>query len=215
MVTEPLEEGAAGLMRISTATWIATVALGLVTGLGGCGDEGGMDHGSMSGDHGDAGHDEQGLEGANQADVMFAMMMVPHHEQAIEMSDIVLSSPGVSDEVTGLANRVKAAQQPEIDRMQGWLEDWGRAGLGRGMEGMAGYGMAGMLDEEEMQALADASGGALEELYLRGMVEHHEAAIDMAREELDAGEFEPARALAQDIVDTQQAEIDEMEELLK
>jgi uncharacterized protein (DUF305 family) len=201
-------------MRMATSALIATVALGLVTGLGACTDDG-MDHGSTGMDHRDAGNGDANLEGANQADVMFATMMVPHHEQAVEMSDIVLSSPGVSDEVRDLARRIKAAQQPEIDLMKGWLDDWGRVGMGRGMEGMAGYGMAGMLDEEEMQRLTDASGGALEGLYLNGMVEHHEAAIDMARDELDAGEFEPALTLAQDIADTQQAEIDEMEDLLR
>jgi uncharacterized protein (DUF305 family) len=202
-------------MRISTAALVAATALGLVTGLAACADDGGTDHGSMGAGHGEAGHDEQSLDGANHADVMFATMMVPHHQQAIEMSDIVLSAPGVSAEVTELAMDIKAAQRPEIDLMQGWLEDWGRAGTGRGMEGMAGYGMAGMLDEKEMQELADASGAALERLYLAGMIEHHRAAIDMAGAELDSGEFEPARELAQDIVDTQQAEIERMEDLLR
>ncbi len=66
-----------------------------------------------------------GAQPHNQADVMFAQQMIPHHQQAIQMSDIVLGEQGIDARVTDLANQIKAAQQPEIDQMQGWLTQWG------------------------------------------------------------------------------------------
>ncbi|MGX9787226.1 DUF305 domain-containing protein [Mycobacterium sp. MMS18-G62] len=64
-------------------------------------------------------------EAHNQADAMFAMHMIPHHQQAIEMSDIVLAKQGIDPRVIELANQIKAAQGPEIEKMQGWLKQWG------------------------------------------------------------------------------------------
>jgi uncharacterized protein (DUF305 family) len=61
----------------------------------------------------------------NQADVMFAQHMIPHHQQAIEMSDMMLDKQGIDPRVTDLANKIKAAQGPEIETMQGWLTEWG------------------------------------------------------------------------------------------
>jgi uncharacterized protein (DUF305 family) len=62
----------------------------------------------------------------NEVDVMFAQTMIPHHEQAVDMSDMVLSKSNINPEVTALAKQIKAAQQPEIDMMNAWLETWGR-----------------------------------------------------------------------------------------
>ncbi len=56
---------------------------------------------------------------------MFAQQMIPHHQQAIEMSDIVLARKGIDPRVTDLATAIKAAQGPEIKQMQGWLGQWG------------------------------------------------------------------------------------------
>ena len=61
----------------------------------------------------------------NHADVMFARHMIPHHRQAIEMSDMVLAKKGIDPQVTALAKQIKAAQGPEIEQMQGWLALWG------------------------------------------------------------------------------------------
>jgi uncharacterized protein (DUF305 family) len=66
-----------------------------------------------------------GAEAHNQADAMFAMHMIPHHQQAIEMSDMVLAKQGIDPRVTELAKQIKAAQGPEIEQMQGWLSQWG------------------------------------------------------------------------------------------
>ena len=55
---------------------------------------------------------------------MFAQMMIPHHAQAVEMSDMMLKKQDIPAEVTALATRIKAAQGPEIEKMTGWLEGW-------------------------------------------------------------------------------------------
>ncbi|BBX10704.1 DUF305 domain-containing protein [Mycolicibacterium aichiense] len=73
----------------------------------------------------------------NQADMMFARMMIPHHRQAIEMSDMILAKQGIDPRVVDLAKQIKAAQGPEIDTMQGWLNQWGMPGM-PGMDNMPG-----------------------------------------------------------------------------
>jgi uncharacterized protein (DUF305 family) len=90
--------------------------------------------------------------------------------------------------------------------------------MGQGMNGMGdmeGMSDDGMLDDDEMDALRDAAGPQAEELFLEGMIEHHEGAIEMAEQELEDGAYAPALELAEDIIDTQRAEIAEMEDLLR
>ncbi len=73
----------------------------------------------------------------NQSDMMFAHMMIPHHQQAIEMSDMILAKQGIDPRVVDLAKQIKAAQGPEIEQMQGWLNQWGMPAM-PGMPGMNG-----------------------------------------------------------------------------
>lgn len=66
-----------------------------------------------------------GAEAHNAADVTFAQGMIPHHQQAIEMSDMLLGKQDIDPRVVSLANEIKAAQGPEIEQLQGWLSQWG------------------------------------------------------------------------------------------
>jgi uncharacterized protein (DUF305 family) len=75
----------------------------------------------------------------NQADVMFASHMIPHHQQAIEMSDMLLAKQGIDPRVTELADQIKAAQGPEIKQMQDWLNQWGNPPMPM-PSGMPGHG---------------------------------------------------------------------------
>jgi uncharacterized protein (DUF305 family) len=160
----------------------------------------------------------------NDADVMFASHMIPHHEQAVAMSDVILAKGGIDPRVTDLAADIKAAQAPEIKQMQDWLDQWGNppmppmaTGEGHGghdMEGMSGDGM-GMMSDEEMTALKKANGVAAGRLFLTGMITHHEGAIAMAQTEIEDGKFAPAVELAHAIVKTQQQEIDTMKGILE
>lgn len=163
----------------------------------------------------------------NGADVTFAQGMIPHHAQAIEMSDILLSKQDIDPRVVSLANAIKAAQGPEIEQMQGWLTEWGVAATtsspGGGMPGMPGMpaedmpGMndgGGMMSEQDMTALQDAQGAEASRLFLTQMIEHHNGAITMAQTEINSGQFAPAVALARSIVSAQQQEITTMQGIL-
>jgi uncharacterized protein (DUF305 family) len=145
----------------------------------------------------------------NEADIAFAQDMIPHHEQAIEMAEIASESddPTIRD----LARKIERQQGPEIRRMKNLLQDWG-ASMGMGEHHMAA--MPGMMAEGERQELKAASGVALDRMFLTMMIEHHKGAIEMAEMEIDEGESEDAIALAEDIVQAQRSEIEEMQQLL-
>lgn len=154
----------------------------------------------------------------NPADVMFAQMMLPHHAQAIEMSDILLAKQGIPEPVTALATQIKAAQGPEIDQLTTWLGEWGEpTEMPSSMPGHDmpdGHEMEGMMSAEDMQALSDAQGTEAARLFLTQMIAHHEGAVDMAQVEIEDGQFPEAVQMARTIVDTQQQEIDTMRQLL-
>ncbi|MEV3959617.1 DUF305 domain-containing protein [Nocardia sp. NPDC050193] len=151
----------------------------------------------------------------NRADVMFAQMMIPHHSQAIEMSDLLLAEQGIPERVTALADQIKAAQGPEIDQLTTWLGQWGQpTQMPSDMPGHDMPGMEGMMSEQDMQALSAAQGTEAARLFLTQMIAHHEGAIDMAQTEVEDGQFPDAVAMARTIVDTQQQEIDTMRQLL-
>ena len=198
-------------MRIPTIRTAAVGAamLAAVIAVGGCS----LSIGSS--DHGD-GHmmDSSESGAAMSADAMFAQMMIPHHEQAVEMS--TLAETRASDpEIKALAAQIKGAQQPEIDQMKAWLEEWGVPVM-PGMDAMdmhGGHGMSGMLTDEQMGELAAASGPEFDALYARYMIEHHKGAIDMAQDVADSKDPRVA-ALAAAIIQTQQAEIAELEAFL-
>lgn len=141
-------------------------------------------------------------------DIMFAQMMIPHHEQAIDMG-LIAASRSENPEILQLANTISNEQEPEIDLMRSWIA---AAGASEEMS-HAGHGMDGMLTEGEMAALLNASGNEFDELFLTGMIAHHEGAISMAQMVLDSSNPE-VRALAEAIVSSQQEQIDYMRTLL-
>lgn len=182
----------------------AVLALAGCSGTSGSGSMPGMDHGS------DSSATATTAAEAPETDIMFVTMMIPHHEQAIEMSDTLLAKTGVDDRVTALAEQIKTAQGPEIETMKGWLSDWGVSMS----EGMSGMDHGGMMSESDMQELADAEGADAARLYLEQMIEHHEGAVDMAQDEIDDGQDSEVVDLARAIVESQTAEIRTMKDLL-
>ncbi len=157
----------------------------------------------------------------NQADAMFAHHMVPHHQQAIEMSDIMLGKQGIDPRVVDLANRIKAAQGPEIQQMQSWLNQWGMpTTMPMAPGSMPGHdmgqmpGMTGMMSEEDLTALKNAQGVDASRLFLTQMITHHQGAIAMAQDEIKNGQYPPEVSMAQSISTSQQQEITEMQTIL-
>lgn len=182
----------------------AILAIGLVSALAltGCM----INDGETESSTGGMMSDENSTE-FDAVDIMFAQMMIPHHEQAIEMSDLALERSS-DPEILALAQQIKDAQTPEIEQMTGWIES---ADAGMTMD--HDMGMNGMLSDTEMEALRAATADEFDRLYLEGMIQHHEGAITMAAMITDSQNAE-ARALADAMISSQTAEIATMTALL-
>lgn len=199
----PARRRASVAAAIAGTAALALALVGCVTvNTGGSDGPGGMPMGDLP-------------DGVNQADAMFTMMMIPHHEQAIEMSELMLGRDDIDPEIVELAEQIIAAQDPEIELMGEWLDDWGVPSMPGGGHGGHGAGdPGGMMGDDDLEAIEDAEGDEAERLYLEGMIEHHEGAIDMAQDVLDDGESTEVAELAETIIETQQVEIDLMHQLL-
>lgn len=151
---------------------------------------------AMAGDH-------------NSEDAMFAQMMIPHHAQAVDMSEIMLAKTGLDAEITALAQEIKAAQGPEITKMTSWLNGWGEPTTMSG-----NHSMNGMMTDADLAKLTAAQGAEARKLFLTQMIAHHEGAVEMAQTELAEGKNADAVALAKSIIAAQEAEIQKMQDLL-
>jgi uncharacterized protein (DUF305 family) len=203
------------LLPLSATAFAAALALAGCASGSGAGSSGastpGMDHGSASSGAPAASAPASAAE-HNTADVTFAQMMIPHHAQAVQMSDMMLKKQDIPAEVTALATKIKAAQGPEIEMMTGWLKSWNEPTpmpSGHSMNGMNG-----MMGDEELKKLDAAQGTEAARLFLKQMIAHHEGAIMMAKTENTAGKNTDAINLSKDIVSAQEAEIQEMQKLL-
>lgn len=156
----------------------------------------------------------------SEADITFAQLMIPHHEQAVQMADMALNQ-ATTAEVQQLAQQIKDAQDPEIQQMRGWLQAWGApeqmAGMDHGDHGdmdMGGQSASGMMTDEDMTALMDAQGADFDRMWLEMMVAHHKGAIEMADTVKAQSQNPDVTKLADAIIAAQQGEITTMEQLL-
>jgi len=202
-------------------TRTASLALGLVlvtaVGLGACSS----DHSGMSGMSSPTTIEIPANANYNATDIGFAQGMIPHHAQAIEMADLALTNTKNPD-VLALAKKIKAAQSPEIEKLSGWLRQWGQTvpstasgSMDHDMSGMGGMMMDGMMSQADMDRLESSTGTEFDRLWLELMIQHHEGAVKMSKTEVAGGKNPDAIALAQAIISSQQAEITTMESLLK
>ena len=155
--------------------------------------------------------------GYNADDVAFATNMIPHHQQAVDLSALVPDRSTNAD-LIALAQQISAAQQPEINVMKVFLVQWteGTGNPTSSDSGHAGHGatMHGMVDAATMIKLESLNGAEFDKLWLQSMISHHQGAIEMAKAEIANGEHVDAIGLARRIVDTQQAEIGQMKQML-
>lgn len=166
-------------------------------------------------DHGE--HSAEEVSGEfNDADVEYVSGMIVHHEQAVEMSDILLAKDDVDTDVVSLAEEIRDAQQPEIDQMVTWLQAWDHEpDDNHGGHGNHGATHEGMMGEEDIAELEATEGKEASRLFLEQMIVHHEGAVSMAEDHLANGENPEALELSEEIISVQQAEIEQMEDLLE
>jgi len=155
--------------------------------------------------------------GYSQPDLMFAQMMIPHHEQALEMSIIALEVSKNND-VLAMAQGIFDGQDTEIQQMKSWLSSSSAKSAAEQMDHEAmGHGsgeMSGMASYEQIDQLAELETPDFDKLFLTLMIAHHEGALEMVSLIEDSRNAE-ARTLAKEIVMTQKQEILKMKELLK
>jgi uncharacterized protein (DUF305 family) len=154
-------------------------------------------------------HGNTGTATYTGADVMFLQMMIPHHQQAIDISNIALKT-SKDAELLALAKTIIKAQTAEIVQMKTWLKDAGATtDMGHSMTGMGG-----MLDDAELSALSAATGTSFDKLWLKGMIGHHDGAIHMTQMIEDASN--PAiKTFGENVVKDQSAQIVQMNAMLK
>jgi uncharacterized protein (DUF305 family) len=201
---------------VRRAALVCAAALSALVVLAACGgnddDAGGMNHGAVASS---TAASAPATAAFNDADVEFAQMMIPHHKQAVEMAE--LADTRANDaEVKQLATQIKAAQQPEIDTMTGWLTAWGKPTSmpsgGHNMPGMSS--MPGEMSEEDMTKLEAAKGTEFDRMFAQMMSSHHNGAIQMARDEQAEGSNPEATALAAQIEKTQKAEVTKLQQIV-
>ena len=150
----------------------------------------------------------------NADDIMFAQMMIPHHEQAVTLAALAPQHT-TNPAVLTLATTISAEQQPEIQAMKALLLQWEvdpNAMPDHG--GHGGTAMQGMVDEATMAKLQTLNGPAFDTLWLQSMIGHHQGAIDMANTEIAKGKSVDMIAMAKSMVTAQQAEINQMKQML-
>lgn len=157
------------------------------------------------------------LPASTEADVTFTQLMIPHHQQAVQMADLALAQATTPD-VKALAQQIKGAQGPEITMMTGWLQGWGApmpmAGDMAGMD-MGEHAATGMMSEQEMADLSNAQGADFDRLWLTMMIAHHKGAITMAQDVKASSTTPEVTSLADAIIAGQTKEIEYMNTLLK
>ena len=145
---------------------------------------------------------------------MFAEMMIPHHQQALDMSNLALDKASSSPDVKDLAQRIIDGQTPEIALMEGWREESNQRGMTGMMSSNGEMMMGGMASDEQMKNLATMEGSEFDTEFLRLMITHHEGALHMVHM-IDDSTFDEAAQLAKDIVRVQKEEIEEMKAMLQ
>jgi uncharacterized protein (DUF305 family) len=151
--------------------------------------------------------------GYNADDVAFATNMIPHHQQAVELSAMA-PDRSTNAQLVALAQQISAAQQPEVNVMKVFLVQWNENPETNSGHAAHGNTMQGMVDAATMTKLRSLNGQEFDKLWLETMIGHHRGAIEMAKAEIANGDNVDAKALANNIVITQEAEIGQMKQML-
>jgi uncharacterized protein (DUF305 family) len=158
-----------------------------------------------------------GQGGANDADRHFVEKLQPHHDQAVEMSKMVLAKKSAVDpEVREIARQIAKVSETELAKVNAWVVDWGSpAAEGHGAEEDPNHhgGAGGLMTEGQMLLLDQLEGLDAQQVYLDGMVKHHHGAVALTETQIREGTHPDAVALAREILARQQSEIIRLQEL--
>ncbi|HEU4424291.1 MAG TPA: DUF305 domain-containing protein [Pilimelia sp.] len=146
----------------------------------------------------------------NSMDAWFVRMMIPHHEQAVQIAALA-PSRARNPQIRALAERIAVGQAGEIDRLKAWLR---ARGLDDRVSGHDHTTMRGMQPPAALRALAAAQGRAFDVLFVDMMSQHHQGAIDMAADVLRGGTNLEVEQLANDIASEQAIEINRMRDVI-
>jgi uncharacterized protein (DUF305 family) len=146
----------------------------------------------------------------NADDSAFVQHMIPHHQQALDMT-VMVPAHTSDPRLRTFAVRISRGQKAEIEVMNGFLARWGEP-LANG--GRGAMDMTGMVDETTMRQLPTLTGADFDTHWIEAMISHHRGAVAMAQTELARGQNPDATRLAQAIVMTQQVEITQMTDLI-
>lgn len=161
---------------------------------------GSMDHGSS--------HSSTTGATLSADDAMFLQMMIPHHTQAVVISEYALAN-SKNEQILKIAKQIKSDQAGEITQMTKWLTDDNQST----QAGHSMAGMSGMLSEAQLNTLKSSKGGGFDKLFLNSMIEHHQGALAMVGM-IENSKVAALRDFATAISTAQQAEIDQMQKLL-
>ena len=204
---------------------ITTAGLALAAGLAGCAST--TDTATPTAPASASGSktgDSRSPAAGSDTDIAFAQLMIPHHQQAIEMADLAATN-ATSADVKALTAQIKAAQDPEIAMMTQWLTSWGAPvqmpgttdggiGMDHGDMDMGGLSASGMMTAQDMDTLGMATGTDFDTMWLQMMIAHHQGAIAMAEQVAASTTNAEVKDLADAIVSGQDAEITTMQQLL-
>ena len=152
--------------------------------------------------------------GYNSLDVWFVQMMIPHHQQALELAALA-PSRAVDPRIRAIAERITSAQGPEIAVLRSWLRQRGLTESGGDPSGDHHHAPAsGMHPPEAIRALAATSGATFDRLFVDLMSAHHRGAIQMCTRVLTSGADDGIQRLATSIAADQQIEIGRMREIV-
>lgn len=164
----------------------------------------GMNHSRMSDDK------KSSASVLKGADIMFLQMMIPHHQQAVDISNLALTK-SKDTELIALATSIRDGQADEIVQMKQWLKD---ADADIEMGHMMHDSMGGMLSESDLSTLNSATGSEFDRLWLQGMIGHHNGALHMVNMITDSSN-PLIKTFGEKIFSTQSSEITQMQKMLE
>jgi uncharacterized protein (DUF305 family) len=199
---------------------VVALAFGAALGLAACGDSsgrGGLDASPAPAAPSTAAAPASGSTSPtssahNDADVLFVQMSIPYHQQAVEMSEMLLAKKGLDPRVIDLAQQIKQASASDVAQMRGWLTGWG-ASATPSMD-MRHDRVGSMVSKADMTKLEQATGTSSARLFLDDMIAQDQGDGDLTQPELDNGQNPDAKQLAQRVADSDKAQIKTMRAVL-